>query len=107
MSGDLVSELPKAELHLHIEGTLEPDLMLALGERNGVPLRYATVEEALDPHTLGEQYLRRTPTIPPRAPDDHRSSVEKTSQMIDPAAKKPIDAVPRIGPGGPLRPIPP
>jgi adenosine deaminase len=47
MSSDLVSELPKAELHLHIEGTLEPDLMLTLGERNGVPLRYATVEEAL------------------------------------------------------------
>lgn len=48
MSSDLVSELPKAELHLHIEGTLEPDLMLALGERNRVPLRYATVEEALE-----------------------------------------------------------
>jgi adenosine deaminase len=48
MSSDLLSELPKAELHLHIEGTLEPHLMLALGERNRVPLRYATVEEALE-----------------------------------------------------------
>ncbi|MEJ2369268.1 MAG: hypothetical protein P8Y07_00275, partial [Gemmatimonadales bacterium] len=47
MSSDLVSDLPKAELHLHIEGTLEPDLMLALGERNRVRLPYATVEEAL------------------------------------------------------------
>lgn len=46
MTSDLVRELPKAELHLHIEGTLEPDLMLALGERNRVPLPYATVEEA-------------------------------------------------------------
>ena len=38
--------LPKAELHLHIEGTLEPELMLALGARNGVPVPYADADEA-------------------------------------------------------------
>lgn len=32
--------LPKAELHLHIEGTLEPELMMALAERNGITLPY-------------------------------------------------------------------
>ncbi len=49
MDGGLASfvrALPKAELHLHIEGTLEPELMLALGERNGVHVPYADADEA-------------------------------------------------------------
>lgn len=39
-----VRGLPKAELHLHIEGTLEPELMFSLAERNGVALPYANVD---------------------------------------------------------------
>jgi len=43
---DFLRGLPKAELHVHIEGTLEPELMFAIARRNGVPLRFAGVEEA-------------------------------------------------------------
>lgn len=42
---DFICGLPKIELHLHIEGTLEPELMFALAERNDVTLPYATIDE--------------------------------------------------------------
>ena len=38
---ELVVSLPKAELHVHLEGTLEPELMFAIGTRNDIPLPYA------------------------------------------------------------------
>ena len=45
ISESLIDHLPKAELHLHIEGTLEPEMMLRLAKRNGVTLPYENVED--------------------------------------------------------------
>ena len=65
-----IAGLPKAELHMHVEGSLEPELMFALAARNGVTLPYATVEalrtayafnrlqDFLDIYYQGAQVLR-------------------------------------------------
>ena len=45
VSETFIQGMPKAELHIHIEGSLEPELLFELAERNGIPLRYASVEE--------------------------------------------------------------
>ncbi len=42
---DFIRALPKAELHVHIEGTFEPELMFAIAQRNEVEIPYKSVEE--------------------------------------------------------------
>jgi len=66
----LIQRIPKAELHLHIEGTLEPELMMKLAQRNRIKLPYASVEDVrraydfsnlqsfLDIYYAGAQVLR-------------------------------------------------
>lgn len=43
--GDPAYELPKAELHLHLEGTLEPGMLLEFAARNHVPVPWSSVDE--------------------------------------------------------------
>ena len=52
---EFIQALPKVELHLHIEGTLEPELMFELAARNGIELPFDTVaqvHEAYNFHNL-------------------------------------------------------
>ncbi|PJO77990.1 adenosine deaminase [Neisseria brasiliensis] len=52
---ELIAALPKAELHVHIEGTFEPELMFEIARRNQVDIPYASVDEiraAYDFHNL-------------------------------------------------------
>lgn len=49
---DLIDKLPKAELHLHIEGSLEPELMFALAQKNSITLPYKTIEEVRDAYNF-------------------------------------------------------
>lgn len=55
----LAERLPKAELHLHIEGSLEPELMFELAQRNAVKLPYRSVEEVRAAYQFGnlQQFL--------------------------------------------------
>ena len=42
---DIISSMPKAELHLHIEGTLEPELMFKLAKKNNITLPFSSIQE--------------------------------------------------------------
>lgn len=42
---DFIQAMPKAELHLHIEGSFEPELMFEIAQRNGIAIPYSSVEE--------------------------------------------------------------
>ena len=48
---NFIRNIPKAELHLHIEGTLEPDLLFKIAMRNGVKLKYNSVDELKKAYT--------------------------------------------------------
>jgi len=51
---EFINSLPKAELHLHVEGTLEPELKFELAKRNGLDLPYGSVEEMRDAYDFDD-----------------------------------------------------
>jgi adenosine deaminase len=53
-TGTLIERLPKCELHIHIEGSLEPELLFALARRNGIQLKYPSVEALRQAYHFGD-----------------------------------------------------
>lgn len=47
-----IQGLPKVELHLHIEGSLEPELMFKLAKRNGIDIPYSSPSELREAYQL-------------------------------------------------------
>ena len=45
---DFIEKMPKAELHVHLEGTLEPEHIFELAQRNSIELEYDTAEQVID-----------------------------------------------------------
>ena len=58
---EYISALPKAELHLHIEGSLEPEMLFEMAARNRVRLKYASVEALKRAYAFGnlQHFFRR------------------------------------------------
>src|SRR5215213_9035674 len=54
LTDELLREMPKAELHIHIEGSLEPEMMFEMAARNGVRLRYGSVRELRDAYDFAD-----------------------------------------------------
>ncbi len=66
-----IASLPKAELHIHIEGSLEPELLFSLARRNRVPLSYPDVD-ALRAHTASSSCRTSSTLLPGRGSAAHR-----------------------------------
>ena len=49
---EFIKKSPKTELHLHIEGTLEPELMFALAKRNNIKIPFKNIKDVKDAYNF-------------------------------------------------------
>ena len=54
---DFIRDMPKAELHVHLEGTLEPEHIFALAERNQIEMEYKTPAEVIAAYNFHDLIL--------------------------------------------------
>jgi adenosine deaminase len=54
LTDELLRQMPKAELHIHIEGSLEPEMMFEIAARNDIRLRYGSVEEVREAYDFSD-----------------------------------------------------
>ena len=59
MIEEFIKKLPKAELHLHIEGSLEPELLFKLADRNQVDLPFSSVEEVREAYEFSDLQIKK------------------------------------------------
>ena len=119
----LAQRMPKAELHLHIEGSLEPEMAFRLAERNRVPLPYSSVEalraayafnnlqEFLNVYYNGMSVLRteedrEVPYPAPRPLEVDADAVERHVAQHDPAREEVERTVLGVDPPGLEHPLP-
>ena len=91
-----IAGLPKAELHMHIEGSLEPELMFALAKRNGVEIPFDSVEEVRAAYSFSnlQDFLDIYYQGAERAP--HRGRISATSPSpISTGPRRTMSSMPR------------
>ena len=73
--------LPKAELHVHLEGTLEPDMLLALAKKNQVTIPYGTRAEVRAAYQFGslDAFLKIYYSGTPKSSSTHKPTNKRTS----------------------------
>ena len=89
---DFAFGLPKAELHLHLEGTLEPDLKLSLARKNGVDIGQSTVEEVQATYQFND--LRPTPRAAFRLRRSFAATTAPSSRRASRAFRRPDPVFP-------------